>query len=54
MYVAYTKDHNLCVIEVETGLEHQLTDDGSDVVYNGWASWVYYEEIFWRNHAAFW
>jgi len=55
-YVAYTRDHNLYVIEIETGLEHQLTSDGSELVYNGWASWVYYEEILGRpsRYAAFW
>jgi dipeptidyl-peptidase-4 len=53
-YVAYTRDHNLYAIDLETGLEHQLTNDGSDAVYNGWASWVYYEEIFWRRYATFW
>lgn len=52
--VAYTRDHNLYVIEIETGLEHQLTNDGSDTIYNGWASWVYYEEVFDRNYATFW
>ncbi|MFQ5750522.1 MAG: S9 family peptidase [bacterium] len=54
--IAYTREHNLYVIEVATGLEHQLTNDGSDVVYNGWASWVYYEEILGRSsrYAAFW
>ncbi len=54
--LAFTRDHNLFAIELETGLEHQLTNDGSDVVYNGWASWVYYEEILGRRsrYAAFW
>ena len=53
-YVAYTRDHNLYFIEIETGLENQKTNDGSDTVYNGWASWVYYEEIFNRDYATFW
>jgi dipeptidyl-peptidase-4 len=54
--IAYTRDHNLYVLEIETGLEHQLTDDGSDIIYNGWASWVYFEEILGRRsrYAAFW
>jgi dipeptidyl-peptidase-4 len=55
-FVAYTRDHNLYVTELETGLEYQLTTDGSETVYNGWASWVYYEEILGRGsrYAAFW
>ena len=54
--VAFTRDHDLFAIELETGLEFQLTNDGSEVVYNGWASWVYYEEILGRRsrYAAFW
>ncbi|MFK7775543.1 MAG: DPP IV N-terminal domain-containing protein [Saprospiraceae bacterium] len=53
--VAFTRNHNLFVIELETGLEKQLTTDGSDLIYNGWASWVYYEEILGRgsNYRAF-
>lgn len=54
--VAYTRDNNLYVVDIQTGLEHQLTTDGSETVYNGWASWVYYEEILGRasRYAAFW
>ena len=47
--VAYTRDYNLFVIDLETGLEKQLTTDGGGLVYNGWASWVYYEEILGRR-----
>ena len=55
-WVAYTKAHNLYAMEIETGLERQLTDNGSETLYNGWASWVYYEEILGRasRYAAFW
>lgn len=55
-YAAYTRDHNLYSLEISSGLEYQLTDDGSEAVYNGWASWVYYEEILGRGsrYAAFW
>jgi dipeptidyl-peptidase-4 len=54
--VAFTRNHNLYVLDVEKGLEQQLTTDGSDVIYNGWASWVYYEEILGRRsrYTAFW
>ncbi len=48
-YVAYTRGGNLFALDLTTGLERQLTYDGSDVVYNGYASWVYYEEILGRR-----
>lgn len=47
--VAYTREYNLFVLDLETGLERQLTTDGGGLVYNGWASWVYYEEILGRS-----
>lgn len=55
-YVAYTKDHNLYVTEIATGKETALTTDGSDRILNGYASWVYYEEILGRSsqYKAFW
>jgi|Deesub1362B_J571_1020462.scaffolds.fasta_scaffold04466_2 dipeptidyl-peptidase-4 len=48
-FVAYTRDHNLFAYDLDAGLEYQLTTDGSETVYNGWASWVYYEEILGRS-----
>jgi dipeptidyl-peptidase-4 len=55
-YVAFTRDNNLFAIDVNSGKEYQYTNDASDVVYNGWAAWVYYEEIFGRpsHYRAFW
>jgi dipeptidyl-peptidase-4 len=55
-YVAFTRDHNLYTLDIASGLEYQLTEDGSKTIYNGWASWVYYEEILGRGsrYAAFW
>ncbi len=55
-WVAYTRDHNLFAYDLENAVEHQYTTDGGDTVYNGWASWVYYEEILGRasQYAAFW
>jgi dipeptidyl-peptidase-4 len=55
-FLAYTRGRNLYTLEIESGLEYQLTQDGSDTVYNGWASWVYYEEILGRRtrYSAFW
>lgn len=56
-WVAYTKkDNNLYVKEITTGKETPLTSDGSETIYNGYASWVYYEEILGRpsHYKAFW
>jgi dipeptidyl-peptidase-4 len=55
-YVAFTRDNNLFAIDLTTGKEYQYTNDGSEVVYSGWAAWVYYEEIFGRpsRYRAFW
>lgn len=54
--VAFTRQHNLYVVDVESGEERALTTDGNEQVYNGWASWVYMEEILGRRsrNAAFW
>ena len=48
-HIAYTRDRNLFVLNLETGMERQLTTDGNDLISNGWASWVYYEEILGRG-----
>lgn len=53
--IAYTKGNDLYVKDVATQVETRLTEDGSRTVLNGYASWVYYEEIFGRscNYRAF-
>ena len=55
-YVAFTRNNDLYAIEVSTGKESRFTSDGSDVVYSGWAAWVYFEEILGRGsrYRAFW
>ncbi len=55
-YVAYTKNNNLYTYNIVAGKENQLTTDGTATMLNGWASWVYYEEIFGRptHYRAFW
>ncbi|MDO5442311.1 MAG: DPP IV N-terminal domain-containing protein [Bacteroidia bacterium] len=54
--LAYTRDNNLWVVDIETGNERPLTYDGTDLILNGYASWVYYEEILGRPslYRAFW
>ena len=55
--IAYTKkDNNLYTTELVSNKEVQLTTDGSETILNGYASWVYYEEILGRasRYRAFW
>lgn len=54
--IAYTRNNDLYYTDLKTWVETRLTFDGSDVIYNGYASWVYYEEILGRasNYKAFW
>lgn len=50
---AFTSGGDLYVASTDT---LRLTFDGSSTVYNGYASWVYYEEVFGRSsrYKAFW
>lgn len=54
--IAFTRDNDIYVIDLTTRTETRLTDDGNELIYNGWASWVYYEEILGRSsrYRAFW
>jgi len=54
--VAFTRENDLYFIDLITGKETRLTFDGGELIYNGWASWVYYEEILGRSsrYRAFW
>ena len=55
-YVAYTKNNDLYTIEIQSRKENRLTTDGSEVILNGYASWVYMEEILGRTsqYRSFW
>ncbi len=54
--LAFTRDNNLYVVDIATGDETRLTNDGTDLILNGYSSWVYYEEILGRatRYKAFW
>jgi dipeptidyl-peptidase-4 len=54
--VAYTKNNNLYSYDLVNGKETQLTNDGTQTILNGYATWVYWEEIFGRGtkFRAFW
>jgi len=55
-YVAYTKNNDLYTINLGTKKETRITSDGSETILNGYASWVYTEEILGRRSAyrSFW
>lgn len=55
-YVAYTKKNDLYAVNINTKKETRLTNDGTDLILNGYASWVYMEEILGRasRYKAFW
>ena len=55
-YIAYTKDNNLYTYNFKDKKEIQLTTDGTKTTLNGYATWVYWEEIFGRptRFRAFW
>lgn len=55
-YVAFTRNSDLYAVDVATGKEIRYTTDATDVIYNGYSSWVYFEEILGRatRYKAFW
>lgn len=53
-FAVFVRGNNLFAVDVATQTERALTNDGSDVIFNGKADWVYFEEIFNRNHKAYW
>lgn len=55
-WVAFLRNNDLYAVEIATGKETRFTNDGSETILNGYASWVYYEEILGRASAycAFW
>ncbi len=54
--LAFTRANDLWVVDVASGEEKRLTFDGTETVMNGYASWVYFEEILGRpsKYRAFW
>lgn len=53
-FVAFVRNNDLFVVEVETATERALTTGGSDILRRGKADWVYFEELFGRNWRAYW
>ena len=56
-WTASTRKNNLYFVEAATKKERQVTNDGSDFIFNGRADAVYQEEIFFNHKSrtqAFW
>jgi len=55
-YVGYTKNNNLYTLSLADKKEHAITSENTKGILNGYASWVYFEEIFGRptQYRAFW
>ena len=55
-YVGYTKNNNLYTLNLEDKKEIAITNEDTKGILNGYASWVYFEEIFGRptQYRAFW
>ncbi|MFM1962007.1 MAG: hypothetical protein RLZZ172_852 [Bacteroidota bacterium] len=55
-WVAFTRKNDLYSIHIPTGKEYRITTDGTDLILNGYASWVYFEEILGRptRYRSFW
>lgn len=53
-FVAYVSDNDLWVVDLASRTPRALTTGGSDLLRQGKAGWLYYEELFGRNWRAFW
>lgn len=55
-WVAFTRKNDLYTINIASGKEYRITNDGTDLILNGYASWVYFEEILGRptRYRSFW
>jgi len=55
-WVAFTRKNDLYTIHIPSEKEYRLTNDGTDLILNGYASWVYFEEILGRasRYKSFW
>lgn len=51
--VAFVRDHNIFITDLATGVERQLTHDGSEQIINGTSDWVYEEELDLRDAFRF-
>ncbi|MGD0590763.1 MAG: S9 family peptidase [Bacteroidota bacterium] len=53
-HVAFVRDNDLYVYDLQQNKEQRITRNGSDSLLNGTFSWVYWEEVFGHQEAAYW
>ena len=55
-WIAFTRKNDLYTINIASGKEYRITNDGTDLILNGYASWVYFEEILGRatRYKSYW
>lgn len=52
--LAYVRENDMYVFDLETRAERRLTFDGSPTTLNGTLGWLYWEEIFERKDVGYW
>ncbi|MBX3377412.1 MAG: DPP IV N-terminal domain-containing protein [Phycisphaeraceae bacterium] len=52
--VAFVQNNDLWVVDVVTQTARALTTGGTDLLRNGKADWVYFEEVFGRSWQTYW
>ena len=53
--IAFVRDHDLHLLDIESGLDSALTSGGvEDETLNGETDWVYWEEIWGRDSTGHW
>ncbi|MFG0275936.1 MAG: DPP IV N-terminal domain-containing protein, partial [Phycisphaerales bacterium] len=52
--IAFVRENNLFVLDLETGAERAITTEGTNTRRFGKNAWVYFEEVFGRSWKAFW
>ena len=53
-FVAFVRDNDLWVVDVQTATERQLTTGGTENLRNGRNSWLYFEELYGRSWKGYW
>jgi dipeptidyl-peptidase-4 len=55
-FITFTREGNLFLFEIGKSNLRQITSDGDGTILNGYASWIYYEEILGRTskYKAYW
>ncbi len=53
-FVAFVRQNDLWVVDLQTRTERALTTGGTDKLRSGKADWVYFEEVFHRNWRTYW